>query len=148
MAVAMRGWKVKPSYEQPIGVASSDGLEQIKLPNRDAKFLRDGFNLSQLDGEGMRQMQLQREQARKQAFETKHLQKQVAINTGSNLSDLRNQHEADVRTDRINQALNPTTQFCNLSRSDHDMESMHSLPPSIETEIGGDMSTRTIRTTL
>ena len=33
-------------------------------------------------------MQLQQEQASKQAFET-HLLKQVALNTGSNLSDLR-----------------------------------------------------------
>ena len=87
MAIAMRGLKVKPPYEQVIGVASSDGLEQIKFPNRDAGFLRDGFILSQLDGEGTRQMQLQQEQASKQAFET-HLLKQVALNTGSNLSDL------------------------------------------------------------
>ena len=67
MAIAMRGLKVKPSYEQLIGVASSDGLEQIEIPSRGAKFLRCGFILSQLDGEGMRQMQLQQEQASKQA---------------------------------------------------------------------------------
>ena len=36
MAIAMRGLKVKPSYEQLIGVATSDGLEHIKFPNRDA----------------------------------------------------------------------------------------------------------------
>ena len=28
MAIAMRGLRVKPSYEQLVGVASSDGLEQ------------------------------------------------------------------------------------------------------------------------
>ena len=38
MAIAMRGLKVKPSYEQLIGTASSDGLEQIKFPSRDASF--------------------------------------------------------------------------------------------------------------
>ena len=38
----------------------------------------------------MRQMQLQQEQASKQAFK-EHLLKQIAFNTGSNLSDLRNQ---------------------------------------------------------
>ena len=31
-----------------------------------------------------------------------------------------------------------------MSRSDHDMESTYSLPPSIETEIRDDMSTRTV----
>ena len=72
------------------------------------------------------------------------MQKQIAINTGSNLSDLRHQHEADLRTERVNQALNPTTQLYNISRRDHEMESTHSLPPSIETEIRDDMSTRAI----
>ena len=54
MANAMRGLRVKPSYEQLINVAVSDGLEQLKFPNRDATFLRNGFVLSQLDGDGMR----------------------------------------------------------------------------------------------
>ena len=48
----MRGLKVKPSYEQLIGVASSGGLGQTKSPNRDAKFIRYGFISSQLDGDG------------------------------------------------------------------------------------------------
>ena len=68
MAIAMRGLRVKPSYEQLINVAVSDGLEQIKFPNRDASFLRNGFVLSQLDNEGMRQMEKQQEIASKQAF--------------------------------------------------------------------------------
>ena len=38
--MAMRGLRVKPTYEQLIGVAVSDGLEHIKFPNRDASFLR------------------------------------------------------------------------------------------------------------
>ena len=99
--------------------------------------------LSQLGGEGMRQMQLQQEQASKQAF-GEHLLKHFAINTGSNLSDLENQHEAGSKTERVNQALSPTTQLYNIPRSDHEMESMLSLPPSTETEIRDDVSTRTI----
>ena len=70
MAEAMRGLKFKPAYESLIGVAFPDGLERIKFPNRDAIFWRDGFMLSQLDGEGMRQMQLQQEQAIKETFRT------------------------------------------------------------------------------
>ena len=42
-------------------------------------------------------MHLQQEQASKQAF-TESLLKQIAINTVSNLSDMRNQNEADLRT--------------------------------------------------
>ena len=70
-------------------VATSDGLEHIKFLNRDASFLRNGFNLSQLDGEGSRQTQLQQEQASKEAY-TESLLKTIAINTGSNVHDLRN----------------------------------------------------------
>ena len=36
MANAMQGLRLKPTYEQLIGVAASDGLEQIKCPNRSA----------------------------------------------------------------------------------------------------------------
>ena len=43
MATALRGLRVKPSYEQLVGVAFSDELENITSPNRDATFLRNGF---------------------------------------------------------------------------------------------------------
>ena len=56
MTIAMQGLRLKPTYAQLIGVAASSGLEQIKFPNRNAQFLRNGFVLSQLDGEGMRIM--------------------------------------------------------------------------------------------
>ena len=88
MAIAMKGLRVRPQYEDLIGVATSDGFGNIKCPNRSAKFLREGFILSQLDGEGTRQMQLQQEQASKQAFKESVL-KQIAISTGSNLSGMR-----------------------------------------------------------
>ena len=59
MTNPMQGLRVKPTYEDLIGVAVSDGLENIKFPNRDSTFLRNGFVMSQLDGEGMRQMEKQ-----------------------------------------------------------------------------------------
>ena len=65
MAIAMKGLRLKPEYEDLVGVAVSDKLYDVKFLNRDAKFLREGFVLSQLDGEGMRQMQSQQEQASK-----------------------------------------------------------------------------------
>ena len=67
MAIAMKGLKLKPKYEDLINVAASDGLEQIKVPNRNAQFFRNGFVLSQLDGEGMRAMERQQEQASKES---------------------------------------------------------------------------------
>ena len=68
MAVAIRGLRVRPQYEDLIGVAVSDELYNIKFLNRDASFLRNGFILSQLDGEGARFMEKQHEMASKQAF--------------------------------------------------------------------------------
>ena len=74
MAISMRGLRVKPTYEDLIGVAVSDDLQHIKFPNRDATFLRNGFVLSQLDGEGTRAMEKQQEMASKQVFK-EHLLK-------------------------------------------------------------------------
>ena len=52
MSVAMKGLRIKPAYGQLIGVAVSGDLGHIRFPNRNASFLRNGFILSQLDGEG------------------------------------------------------------------------------------------------
>ena len=68
MAIAMQGLRIKQTYEDLINVAVSDGLENITFPNRNAKFLREGFVMSQSDNEGMRQMGKQQEMASKQAF--------------------------------------------------------------------------------
>ena len=38
MAVAMKGLRLKPTYEDLISVAASDGLVQIKFPTRNAFF--------------------------------------------------------------------------------------------------------------
>ena len=58
-------------------VAVPNKLYNIKFPNRDAQFLRHGFVLSQLDGEGMRAMEIQQEMASKEAFK-ESLLKQIA----------------------------------------------------------------------
>ena len=88
MSIAIKGLRVKPNYESLINVAVSDKLYNVKFPNRDATFLRNGFVLSQLDGEGMRAMQLQEEQAMKESLKD-HLLKQSSKETGVNISDLR-----------------------------------------------------------
>ena len=96
MAISMKGLRLKPKYEDLIGVAVSDKLYNAKFPNRDATFLRNGFVLSQLDGEGMRQIQTQQEQASKEAFK-ESLLKQIAVNTAANLSDLRTNSKAETQ---------------------------------------------------
>ena len=106
MTNSVQGLGVKPTHEDLISVAVSDGLENIKLPNRDAKFLREGFVMSQLDNEGMRQMGKQQEIASKQAFKERLL-KYIAINTGANLSDLRSESHQGLRTDRIREFTTP-----------------------------------------
>ena len=95
MAIAMKGLKVRPQYEDLIGVAKPDGLENVKCPNRSAKCLREGSILSQLDGENKRQMQLQREQASKETCKD-HLLKQASDATGVNISDLRQSPNAET----------------------------------------------------
>ena len=85
----MKGLRVRPRHEELIGVAVSDKSYNIKSPNRDAKFLREGFVLSQLDGEGAGIMEKQQEQAIKEAYKD-YLLKQIATNTGANFHDLRN----------------------------------------------------------
>ena len=84
-----------------------DGLENFQFPNRDAAFLRSGFILSQFDGEGMRQMQLQQEQAIKTTFK-EHLLNQASGTTGVYISDLRQSSNAETQTNRINNVLRPT----------------------------------------
>ena len=68
MTQAMKGLKLKPKYEYLINVAVSDGLEHMEFPNRNAQFLRNGFVLSQLDGEGVRAMETQQELASNESF--------------------------------------------------------------------------------
>ena len=49
MAVAMKGLRVKPAYEDLVGVAVSDELYNVKDScNRDATFLRNCFVLKSI----------------------------------------------------------------------------------------------------
>ena len=143
MAIARQGLKVRRQHEDLIGVAVSDGLENVNFPDRNASFLRNGFVMSQLDGEGMRTMERQQEMASKESYK-EHILKQIATNTGANIHDLRNNSHQELRIDRANQALSLNPQFYQISRRDHDMESLHSLPLSGDAEIGDDMSDRSI----
>ena len=43
MAIAVKGLRLKPKYEELIGVAVNGKLYNVKFLYRDAKFLREGF---------------------------------------------------------------------------------------------------------
>ena len=96
-------------------------MYNIKFPNRDASLLRNSFVLSQLDGEGMRQMEKQQEMASKEAFK-EHILKQVASSNSDNIShhSFRTANEEDIRGQIINDMLerarqaHNNTQFFNI----------------------------------
>ena len=87
-----------------IGVAVSDDLGHIRFSNRNASCLRNGFVLSQLDGEGMKQMERHQETAIKESHK-EHLLKEIAKNTGANIHDLRNDSHQEMRTERVEKAV-------------------------------------------
>ena len=73
MAFAITGLNIKPTYEDLLGCAYSDGLEQIQFFSRNATFIREGFVLSQLDGEGIRAMERQQQMHIKEPSQRKHI---------------------------------------------------------------------------
>ena len=111
-----------------IGVAISNELYNIKFPNRDASFLRNGFALSQIDGEGVRAMERQQEMASKEAY-AEHLLKQVAKHTGANFHDLRNDAHQELRTERIENALH-----FDISQGDDDVGMTQTISSGVQAE--------------
>ena len=107
MAIAMKGLRLKPTYEDLISVAASDGLEQINFPNRDASFLKICFILSQLDGEGMRAMEEQQQRHMNEVYMESAL-KPLASNLDnesvSNLS-FNSAYTQDTQTQRAKEML-------------------------------------------
>ena len=103
----MSGLRLTPTYRDLIGVAVSDELNNIKFPNRDASFLRNGFVLSQLDGEGMRAMEMQQQRHIKEVFMDSAL-KPLARDPGnesiSNFS-FKSAHTQNTQTQRINEMI-------------------------------------------
>lgn len=81
------GLRLKPTYEEIAKIVEEDPY-RIALPNRLASRLRNSFELSQLDGEGLRAME---EYAVKQSKEAEKEQilRQMAANNDMPLSDLK-----------------------------------------------------------
>ena len=84
MANSIQGLRIKPSYEDLIGVAVSDGSENIEFHDRNALFLRNvTIRWGRYQNHGKQQ-----DMTYTQAFKYSLL-KDMAINTGANPHDLR-----------------------------------------------------------
>ena len=107
MAIPMHGLKARRQYEDLIGVAFSDGLEHIRFPNRDAKFLRDGFVMSQLDGEGTRIMEDQQKRHNKEVYLDSALRSLASDRSSDSVSNFsfKSAHTQNTAIERINAML-------------------------------------------
>ena len=146
MPISMKGLRLKPTYEQLIGVAVSDGLENIKFTNRNATFLRDGFVLSQLDGEGARIMEDQPKRHIKEVCMDSAL-RSLASEHGSDNSvsnvPFKSAHTQNTAISKINAMLTESinagkAEFFDLS--ENDMEPQHELESSSSSSGGQNYS--------
>ena len=81
------GLKRRQTYEEVIGYIEND-KDEIKYPDRTAKELKNTFELSQLDGVGMRIMEQQQFKEAKER-EKEDLFKKMASNTGVSITEAR-----------------------------------------------------------
>ena len=98
------GLRVKPTYEQLVNVAVSDEFENIIFPNRNAKFLREGFVVSQLDGEGARVVEDQQQRHIKEVYmdpALRPLPSERGSDSVSNLS-FKIAHTQNTQTEKTN----------------------------------------------
>ena len=135
MANSMQGLSIKPSYGQLIGVAVSDELEHIKFLNRNAKFLREGFVMSQLDGEGARVMEEQ-QRHNKEVYTDSALRSLASDHSSDSVSNLsfKSAHTQNTATNRINAML---TESINARKAEYYDLSGHEVATSSSSSSDG-----------
>ena len=89
----MTGLKQRKTFEEVIDYIQNDKTK-IKYPDRTAKFLRNSFELSQLDNAGMMLMEQQQFREMKER-EKEHLLRQLVANTGKSITEARATHTDD-----------------------------------------------------
>ncbi len=109
--------RIRPLYEQLIDTALSDNNRNIKFPNRNATFLRNGFELSQLDGEGQRVMERQQQRAASENYK-QSLIKQSAIDSGISASSLRTEVDYQNRQDRVDRMFKPPSESSDFQETE------------------------------
>ena len=133
MTVAMKGLRIKPTYEQLIGIAVSDGLEQIKIPNRNSKFLREGFVMSQLDGEGARVMEEQQQRHNKEVYMDSALRSLASERGSDSVSNFsfKSAHTQNTQTERTNAMI---TESVNARKAEYYDSPGTDMKPPLELE--------------
>ena len=101
----MKGLHRRPTYNELIEEIQLD--EKIKLPNRQAKFLRESPYLSFLDGEGYTDMLEQQQQADKHIQVEHAIREQAGSSSSASASELRGVNEATGRRDQVENMLQP-----------------------------------------
>ena len=94
-------------------------------------------------------MEIQQELASKEAFK-ESLLKQIAINTGSNLSDLRSDSHQENRTERVNNVIGPLPDFpswasFDMAKDDDDDDTPYDTPFNTPARPTADYSDRVNR---
>ena len=89
-ALAATGLKQRKTFEEVIDYIQNDKTK-IKYPDRTAKFLRNSFELSQLDNAGMMLMEQQQFREMKER-EKEHLLRQLVANTSKSITEARATH--------------------------------------------------------
>ena len=78
--IKFKGLEKKPTYDELVNYIERDP-DKIKLPNREAKFTRNSPMMSQLDGEGLREMEEQQLTAMK-LQQREQILRQMSVDSG------------------------------------------------------------------
>ena len=105
VATQSSGLKKKPTLNE-LADRIENAPNTIKYPDRTATTVRNSFELSQLDGEGMREMEQQ--QAQHMAEVAKENASNLAKNSGTNHADLSEKAKATTRSVGVQKMLKPS----------------------------------------
>ena len=94
-----KGLRQRPTYNELIEEIQLD--EKIKLPNRQAKFLRESPYLSFLDGESYTDMMAEQQQTDKQVQVEHAIREQAGSSSSASASELRGIQEGTSKMERV-----------------------------------------------
>lgn len=102
MATSTRGLHERPTYNKLIQEIQHG--EKIKLPNRDALFLRNSPYMAFLDGQGTTEMEEQQERKQKQE-EVEHVVREQASKGGDSVSEIRVKNQMQETSAKVEKML-------------------------------------------
>ena len=126
MMVGKSGLRQRPTYNELIEEIQLD--EKIKLPNRQAKFLRESPYLSFLDGESYMEMQQQQENAQKHV-QTQHVIIEQASRGSDSASEIRTQTQMQNASTQIERMLSSSGTQTDQQPEDMDTSTYGGSPP-------------------